>query len=77
MFLREGMESVIFVTGDTHGDFSRFAADRFPEQKELTKDDFVIICGDFGIWSDTKEQRFRLKWLDEKPFTTIICLRQS
>jgi predicted phosphodiesterase len=49
------MESVIFVTGDTHGDFSRFAADRFPEQKELTKDDFVIICGDFGIWSDTKE----------------------
>ena len=63
---------MIFVTGDTHGDFSRFTADRFPEQKELTKDDFVIICGDFGIWSDTKEQRSRLKWLDEKPFTTLF-----
>lgn len=63
---------MVFVTGDTHGDFSRFATDRFPEQKDLTKDDLVIICGDFGIWSDTKEQRFRLKWLDEKPFTTLF-----
>ena len=63
---------MIFVTGDTHGDFSRFTADRFPAQKELTKNDFVIICGDFGIWSNAKEQSLRLEWLDEKPFTTLF-----
>ena len=41
----------IFMTGDTHGDFSRFSARSFPEQKDLSKDDYMIICGDFGrIW---------------------------
>ena len=38
----------IFMTGDTHGDFSRFSARAFPEQKDLSKADYVIICGDFG-----------------------------
>jgi len=44
---------MIFVTGDTHGlqDFHKlhiFAG----EHPELTKDDYVIIAGDFGaIWS--------------------------
>ena len=40
---------MIYVTGDTHADFRRFSTREFPEQKELTKDDFVIICGDFGL----------------------------
>lgn len=39
---------MIFITGDTHGNFSRFSTKEFPEQKEMTKEDFVIICGDFG-----------------------------
>ena len=38
----------IFITGDTHGDFARFKKGNFPEQAELTKEDYVIICGDFG-----------------------------
>lgn len=37
----------IFMTGDTHGDFSRFSARAFPEQKDLSKADYVIICGDY------------------------------
>ena len=41
----------IFLTGDTHGDFSRFRPDIFYEQAGLTKDDCTIICGDFGgVW---------------------------
>ena len=50
---------VIFMTGDTHGDFGRFSARAFPEQKHLSKDDYVIICGDFGgIWDGSEaEQR--------------------
>ena len=39
----------VYVTGDTHGDWmNRLKTDSFSEQKEMTKDDYVIICGDFG-----------------------------
>lgn len=37
----------IFLTGDTHGDFSRFCPEVFREQERLTKEDYVIICGDY------------------------------
>ena len=67
---------MIFVTGDCHGDFRKFSTDSFPEQKEMTKDDIVIICGDFGaIWDCEGMSRFEsywLNWLDEKPFTTVF-----
>ena len=44
---------MIYITGDCHQDFERFNIDVFPEQKEMTKDDCVIICGDFGfVWDD-------------------------
>ena len=66
---------MIFVTGDTHGDWiTRLNSRSFPEGVELTKDDYVIICGDFGLWHDTKEERYNLEWLDSKPFTTLfVC----
>lgn len=63
---------MIFITGDTHSDFTRFSIDSFPEQKEMSKDDYVIICGDFCIWDDSKQERYWLKWLNEKPFTTLF-----
>ena len=67
---------MIFVTGDCHGDFRKFSTDSFPEQKEMTKDDIVIVCGDFGaIWDCDGMSRFELywlNWLDEKPFTTVF-----
>lgn len=64
---------MIFITGDTHGDWmSRLNTAAFPEQKEMTKDDYVIICGDFGYWHDTKSERYNLKWLENKPFTTLF-----
>ena len=64
---------MIFITGDTHGDWvSRLNKNAFPEQEEMTKDDFVIICGDFGIWNDTKQERYNLNWLEDKPFTTLF-----
>ena len=81
----------IYVTGDTHGAQSpgicsaggymqRFSTASFPEQKEMGKDDYVIVCGDFGgVWST---DRFRarespaeaagLDWLEQKPFTTLF-----
>lgn len=43
---------MIWITGDTHVDWvHRLNMASFPEQKEMTKDDYVIICGDFGIWN--------------------------
>lgn len=66
---------MIFVTGDTHGDWmTRLNSHSFPEGVGLTNDDYVIICGDFGLWHDTKEERHNLIWLDNKPFTTLfVC----
>jgi len=49
---------MIYITGDTHGEFKyRFNTENFPEQREMTKDDYVIICGDFGgVWDVGWEQ---------------------
>lgn len=70
----------VFITGDTHGGedygFRKFNVKHFPEQKALTKDDVVIITGDFGlIWDnnpDNKSEKHWLKWFDKKPFTLLI-----
>lgn len=63
---------MIYITGDCHGDYRRFSTGIFPEQKEMTKDDYVIVCGDFGFWNPSKKQDYWLKWLTEKPFTTLF-----
>lgn len=67
---------MIFVTGDCHSTFEKFNTKLFPEQKEMTKEDYVIICGDFGgIWDKDesgKEELWWLKWLENKPFTTLF-----
>lgn len=62
---------MIFITGDCHRDYRRFTTDIFPEQREMTKDDFVIICGDFRFWDESGEQKYWRKWLSGKPFTTL------
>lgn len=66
---------MIYVTGDTHGDWiRRLCMDAFPEQKKMTKDDYVIVCGDFGIWDDSKREKRNLDWLEERSFTTLfVC----
>lgn len=66
---------MIFITGDTHGevDIRKFNSIKFPEQKNLSKSDFVIIVGDFGlIWDNSNEYRYWLKWLSEKNFSTLF-----
>ena len=63
----------IYMTGDTHGEFTRFKKDIFYEQTELSKDDYVIICGDFGgVWDGSPTDQYWLNWLEEKPFTTLF-----
>lgn len=63
---------MIYITGDCHAEFRKFSTDNFPEQKEMTRDDFVIVCGDFGIWHDTPEEQYWLDWLSKKSFTLLF-----
>lgn len=62
---------MILVTGDCHGEYSRFTMKHFPEQVTMDRDDYIIICGDFGFWADIPEEEYWLNWLEEKPFTTL------
>lgn len=64
---------MIYATGDTHGDFQRFAPENFPEQAGMTREDFMLICGDFGgVWAGEKKDGRKLDRLENLPFTTLF-----
>ena len=67
---------MIYITGDTHSGFSRFTEENFPIQSEMTKDDYIIICGDFGgVWTfeeESRREKEALDWLNNKNFTTLF-----
>ncbi|MBR5372024.1 MAG: metallophosphoesterase [Oscillospiraceae bacterium] len=68
---------LILITGDLHGeiDVSKLTHKGAHRKalSRLTKDDYLIICGDFGfIWDGSATDRWWLKWLDSKPYTTLF-----
>lgn len=66
---------MIYITGDCHGNFQKFSTKNFTEQKTLTKNDYVIVCGDFGgIWESkpSNREKYWIDWLNQKPFTTLF-----
>ena len=66
---------MIYATGDCHGNFRRFQSECFPEQANMTKDDTVIITGDFGgVWFGDSRDDETLDWLERLPFTlAFVC----
>ncbi|MCM1022428.1 MAG: metallophosphoesterase [Prevotella sp.] len=61
---------MICVTGDMHGDYSRFGDSRI---KRLKKGDFLIVCGDFGfVWDGSPKEKQTLKRIGKKPFYTLF-----
>lgn len=64
---------MIYVTGDCHGEFTRFMSkqrNRLPF--ELNENDYMIVCGDFGLlWERNKEFEYNLDWLSRLPFTLL------
>ena len=65
----------LFITGDTHGeiDWQKLNTLHFPVQKSLTKDDYVLICGDFGaIWSGDKSDKYLQETYASRNFTTLF-----
>lgn len=62
---------MVFLTGDTHIPIDIDKLD-FPEQEQMTREDYVIVLGDFGLlwhWDETFEHY--LEWLKEKPYTLL------
>ena len=67
--------SRIFITGDTHReiDVSKLGIFNFPEQKSLTKDDYLIIAGDFGgVWYEDARDEFVIMSYENRNFTTLF-----
>lgn len=66
---------MIHATGDCHGNFRRFQPEYFPEQAGMTKNDVVIIAGDFGgVWFGDSRDDETLDWLERLPFTlAFVC----
>ena len=65
----------IFITGDTHCDYDwhKLNTTNFPEQKNLTKDDYVIITGDFGgVWGQDRTDKYIIKTYEKRNFTTLF-----
>lgn len=63
---------MVYVTGDTHGFPQRFAG--FDDDK-WTKDDYLIICGDFGfLFLDNESEKKYLDFLEAtRPYTICFC----
>lgn len=67
---------MIFIKGDLHGeiDIHDLNQNNFPQQKEATKEDVLIILGDFGfVWGGTfsDSEKYWLDWLSKKNCT--VC----
>lgn len=66
---------MIYLTGDTHIpiDMEKLEDKYFPVQLNMSKEDYLIICGDFGgVWDRTKERDQILNSLANKNFTTLF-----
>lgn len=67
--------SRVFLTGNIHGKLGidRLNEHNFPIQKELGKDDNLIILGDFGlIWDNNLEDEMLLDGLDKKRYNILF-----
>ena len=63
----------VYVCGDTHQqiDHYKLSTKNWPEQKKLTKNDLVIILGDFGGFFGSvldKESKYWLDWYTDKQY---------
>ena len=62
---------MIYITGDTHGDYD-FHKLMSPKLDHLTYEDYVIICGDCGILFLESEKEESIQLYDRLPFTVLF-----
>lgn len=65
---------MIYITGDTHGEIDvHKLSKKYFNYNGMSKDDFIIICGDFGfVWTGTKKDDWWLNWLEDLPCTILF-----
>jgi len=64
---------MIYITGDTHGEISRFHVNTMGDA-DWTEEDVLIVCGDFGfVFYGDEEDVAKLDALSEKPYTVCFC----
>ncbi len=71
---------MIYLTGDTHLNLNTYKLHEFnkinkSKKLKLTKDDYVIICGDFGLlWSNepSSKEVFMKDFYQKMPWTTLF-----
>lgn len=66
---------MIYITGDLHGDINikKITTKQFPDQKNLSRDDYLIILGDFGaVWYGNQKDNYLLGWHEKKNYTTLF-----
>lgn len=62
---------MIIITGDCHGEFKEhFSLFDKTHKGMFTKNDYMIVCGDFGIWDQYTYEE--LKYIEELPWTTLF-----
>ena len=68
------MAGKIFLTGDTHGFIDSRKLWKFASlNPDLSKEDYLIVLGDFGfIWDGSDREIERLAELEKLPFTTLF-----
>ena len=67
------VRNMIWVTGDTHANFTRFTPAYFPEMMEMVKSDITIVAGDFGaVWHGDRRDDIQLALLEDLPFTVAF-----
>ena len=42
------------------------------EDKYLSPESFVLVLGDFGIWDNSRREKYNLDWLEDRPWTTLF-----
>lgn len=66
---------MIYLTGDTHIplDIDKLSSKNFPEQKTMTRQDYIIVLGDFGLlWQHNKEYEYWLEIFSSRKYTLLF-----
>ena len=67
---------MVYVTGDTHIpiDIRKLSYKNWPEGRTLSKSDYLIVMGDFGLlWKNEPDrlEKYWTEWLNKKKWTTL------
>jgi hypothetical protein len=61
---------LVYITGDIHGDLGRF---KQKPLRKLRKNDYLIVCGDFGfLWDGSEAEQKLLKWIGKRRYHVLF-----